>query len=596
MLNIWTRRKNVYILKKIWKYTEKYKWFFILAILFSILNVIIAMVPGKLTQILVDDVIRGSNLTLLPGLLLGFFLAATFRSLFIFGERYFVEFFSQSVFNDLKQAVYDHLQKLSFNFFNRNKTGELMSRMTGDMEAIRQLTCDGTINLTKIFFYLFFTSIVLSRISLKLFLLTMLSTPFVAFFALRFSKRIKPVARKVREQFSRLNSTVQENIIGVRIVKSFHREKYEMEKFNTENEEFFRRNFAAAGIWAKYFPLMEFFSGLTTLFLLFFGGRMVINGEIQLGEWVQFNNYLWMLLMPMFMLGGMVDLINRSIVSGERIFTILDTEPEITSPENPVILEELKGDIEFRNVSLRLDNEVVLENISLHAKPGDTIAIMGATGNGKTSLVNLIARYYDPTEGQVLIDNIDVRNLDLNFLRDNVAPVMQDVFLFSETIRENIVFGVSSASMEEINEAVAIAGAKDFIEKMEKGYETVVGEMGVGLSGGQKQRISIARALIKKAPILILDDATSAVDMETEQMIQDALENMQRKCTTFIIAHRISSVRNADEIIVLKEGRIAERGTHAELIAQKGEYFKIFKEQYKDLLDDDIISEEQVMA
>ena len=341
---------------------------------------------------------------------------------------------------------------------------------------------------------------------------------------------------------------------------------------------------------------MEFFSGLTTLFLLFFGGRMVINGEIQLGEWVQFNNYLWMLLMPMFMLGGMVDLINRSIVSGERIFTILDTEPEITSPENPVILEELKGDIEFRNVSLRLDNEVVLENISLHAKPGDTIAIMGATGSGKTSLVNLIARYYDPTEGQVLIDNIDVRNLDLNFLRDNVAPVMQDVFLFSETIRENIVFGVSSASMEEINEAVAIAGAKDFIEKMEEGYETVVGEMGVGLSGGQKQRISIARALIKKAPILILDDATSAVDMETEQMIQDALENMQRKCTTFIIAHRISSVRNADEIIVLKEGRIAERGTHAELIAQKGEYFKIFKEQYKDLLDDDIISEEQVMA
>ncbi len=586
----------MYILKRIWEYTREYKWYFFVALIFSTLNVIIAMVPGKLTQVLVDDVIRGSNHTLLPMLLLGFFLAATFRSLSIMAERYAIEYYSQGVVNDLKQSLYDHLQRQTFNFFNQNKTGELMSRMTGDMEAIRQLTCDGVLNFSKMFFYLFFTFIVLSRISLKLYIVTMLSSPFVAFFALRFSKKIKPVAREVREQFSRLNSTVQENIIGVRIVKSFHREEFELEKFNRENEEFFKRNFAAASIWSKYFPILEFFSGLCTFFLLLFGGKMVINGEIQLGEWIQFNNYLWMLLMPMFMLGGMVDLINRTIVSGERIFSILDREPEIKSPENPVVLEEIRGEVEFRNVSLRFGSEVVLENISLHAKPGDTIAIMGATGSGKSSLINLIARYYDPTEGQVLVDNIDVRELELKFLRENVAPVMQDVFLFSETIRENIVYGVDYASMEEIREAARIAGAKEFIEKMEDGYETVVGEMGVGLSGGQKQRVSIARALIKKAPILILDDATSAVDMETEQMIQDSLEKIQKKCTTFIIAHRISSVRNADEIIILRNGRIVERGTHEELLAQKGEYYDIFKAQYKDLLDDNIMNEKQVMA
>ena len=586
----------MYILKRIWEYTREYKWYFFVALIFSTLNVIIAMVPGKLTQVLVDDVIRGSNHTLLPMLLLGFFLAATFRSLSIMAERYAIEYYSQGVVNDLKQSLYDHLQRQTFNFFNQNKTGELMSRMTGDMEAIRQLTCDGVLNFSKMFFYLFFTFIVLSRISLKLYIVTMLSSPFVAFFALRFSKKIKPVSREVREQFSRLNSTVQENIIGVRIVKSFHREEFELEKFNRENEEFFKRNFAAASIWSKYFPILEFFSGLCTFFLLLFGGKMVINGEIQLGEWIQFNNYLWMLLMPMFMLGGMVDLINRTIVSGERIFSILDREPEIKSPENPVVLEEIRGEVEFRNVSLRFGSEVVLENISLHAKPGDTIAIMGATGSGKSSLINLIARYYDPTEGQVLVDNIDVRELELKFLRKNVAPVMQDVFLFSETIKENIVYGVDYASMEEIREAARIAGAKEFIEKMEDGYETVVGEMGVGLSGGQKQRVSIARDWIKKAPILILDDAPSAVDMETEQMIQDSLEKIQKKCTTFIIAHRISSVRNADEIIILRNGRIVERGTHEELLAQKGEYYDIFKAQYKDLLDDNIMNEKQVMA
>ncbi|NLJ84008.1 MAG: ABC transporter ATP-binding protein [Halanaerobiaceae bacterium] len=586
----------MYILKRIWKYTQKYKWFFVFALIFSTLNVVIALVPGKITQVLIDDVIRGDNISLLPMLLLGFFLAASIRSLSIMGERYFIEYFSQGVVNDLKQSLYDHLQRQTFNFYNQNKTGELMSRMTGDMEAIRQLTCDGILNFTKMFFYLFFTFIVLSKISLKLFIFTMLASPFVAFFALRFSKKIKPAARRVREQFSRLNSTVQENIIGVRIVKSFHREEFEMEKFNRENEEFFRRNFASASIWAKYFPLLEFFSGLSTFFLLLFGGMMVINGEIQLGEWVQFNSYLWMLLMPMLMLGGMVDLINRTIVSGERIFSILDREPEIKNPENPVVLKEIKGEVEFRNVSLRFGSEVVLEDISLHAKPGDTIAIMGATGSGKTSLINLIARYYDPTEGQVLIDNINVRELDLKVLRENVAPVMQDVFLFSETIRENIVYGVDSASMDEIREAARIAGAQEFIEKMEEGYETVVGEMGVGLSGGQKQRVSIARALIKKAPILILDDATSAVDMETEQLIQESLEKIQKKCTTFIIAHRISSVRHADEIIILNNGRILERGTHEELLARKGQYYKIFKAQYRDLLEDNIIKEKQVMS
>lgn len=584
------------VIKKIWFYANTYKRLFIFGIIFTILNVITSMLPGEIIKRIIDDVIKGGTINLLPPLLIALSIVAVLRSGSIFFERYFLESFSQSVFMNLKQAVYDQLQRLSFNYFNNNKTGELMSRMTGDMEAIRQLMADGTVHLTKIIFYLLIAGGVLGNLNLKLTLITFITSPFLLFFALRFSNRIKPAVKRIRKQFSRLNSTVQENITGIRIVKAFHQQDFEMEKFDEENNEFFKKNYKAAKIWANYFPILEFLGGVSTVFLLYYGGRMVINGEITLGVWYQFNSYLWMIIMPMRLLGNVVDLINRAIASGERIFSILEEKPEITNRSNPIIPDEIKGDVEFRNVSLKYDEEYVLKNISLHADSGDTIAIMGATGSGKTSLINMIGRYYDPSEGQVLIDGIDVKDLDLKYLRNHVASVMQDIFLFSETIYENISYGIPEVPLNEVKKTSKLAGAKEFIEDMDEQYDSIVGERGMGLSGGQKQRVSLARALLKKTPILILDDATSAVDMETEHMIQESLESMSNKSTVFIIAHRISSVRNADEIIILKDGKMAERGTHDELLSVKGEYFNIYKEQYRELLEDNIFNEDRVMG
>ncbi|MFW6281634.1 MAG: ABC transporter ATP-binding protein, partial [bacterium] len=575
---------------------SKHKIVCILGIIFTILNVVSSMIPGYITRLIIDDVISEGNIDFLPILLLALMITAIFRSSSIFFERYFTEKFSQNVLLDLKQSVYDHLQKMSFNFFNKNKTGELMSRMTGDMEAIRQLTAEGTINFTKIIFYLLLTGGVLVNLSLKLTIITLITSPFLAFFALRFSKKIKPAVRKIRKQFSRLNSTVQENITGIRIVKAFHQHDFEMEKFDEDNNDFYKKNYKAAKIWAKYFPILEFLGGLSTVFLLFFGGLMVINEEISLGVWVQFNSYLWMILMPMRMLGNVVDLINRSIASGERIFNILEQEEEITNSQDIIEKNKIKGEVEFRNISLKYDNQYVLKDINIKAKPGSTIAIMGATGSGKTSLINMIGRYYDPSEGEILIDGINIKNLDLNFLRKNVSAVMQDVFLFSETLSENITYGMPDASFSDIRNASTVAGAIDFIEEMDEKFDTIVGERGMGLSGGQKQRVSLARALLKKAPILILDDATSAVDMETEHKIQEALDSQDVKSTVFIIAHRISSVRNADEIIILNDGKIAERGTHEELLDLQGEYYNIYREQYKEILEDSFFGEKRVIS
>lgn len=583
------------ILKKIWGFTNVYKGMLVLGIISTIIHVVSSMVPGVITQQLTDEVIKGGQLEILPTLLTVLAIAAIIRSVSIFFERFFLESVSQNVLRDLKQAVYDHLQKLSFDYFNNNKTGELMSRMTGDMQAIRQLLADGLVNFTKIIFYLVLTGSFLFFLSPRLTFISLITSPFLAFFAIRFSKTIKPAVRKRRKQFSRLNSTVQENITGIRVVKAFHQHDFEMDKFNEENNDFFKKNFKVAKIWAKYHPILEFLGGLSTVFLLYFGGNMVIQGEITLGVWLQFNSYLWMILMPMRMIANVVDLLNRSIASGERIFKILKEEPEIVNQDNPVKPENINGDVVFRDVSLKYEGDYVLRNINIHAEPGSTIAIMGSTGSGKTSLINMIARYYDPTDGQVLIDGIDVKEFDLKYLRSQVAPVMQDVFLFSETISENISYGKPDIGHEEIRSAAKIAGAREFIEEMDQEYDTVVGERGMGLSGGQKQRVSLARALIKNAPILILDDATSAVDMETEHMIQESIENMEKRSTVFIIGHRISSVRKADEIIILKDGEIAERGTHEELIKKKGEYFNIYKEQYKELLDDKFFNEKMVM-
>jgi ATP-binding cassette subfamily B protein len=581
-------------LKKLWNYVRNYKLYLIVGLIFIIFNVLLSMIPGYLNRRIIDDVITAGKMELLFSFLVAYIIANLLRATVIMVHRYYTESLSQNILRDLKQDLYDHLQKLSFNFFNKNRTGELMSRMTGDMEAVRMLFAEGMFHFVRSIFYIVFVMAVLIPESLKLSLVSLALSPLIGFFAYRLGVRIKPVFRQVRRQYSDLNSTVQENISGIRIVKAFHQQCYEMEKFDEENNDYFTKNYNAAKIWSKYFPIMEFLGGMSTVLLLFYGGRLVIQGEITLGIWMQFNSYLWMLIMPMRMIGHIVNMFSRTSASAERIFNVLETEPEIKNKENAITVERLQGEVEFRNVSLSYDEEDILKNISFHASPGETVAIMGATGSGKSSLINLIPRYYEATEGEVLIDGVDNRDYDLQNLRSQVSIVMQDVFLFSESIANNISYGQPGLDLEKIKRAASISSAREFIEEMEGGFEEVIGERGMGLSGGQKQRVSLARAIVEESPILILDDATSAVDMETEHQIQQALEGMEQRSTLFLIAHRISSVRNADQILILDHGEIIEQGTHEELINNKGHYYTMFKEQYKEVIDEEEIEERWV--
>ncbi|MFW5998469.1 MAG: ABC transporter ATP-binding protein [Halanaerobiaceae bacterium] len=575
------------ILKKLWQYARHYQFLLYAGIIILIFNIGLSMVPGYINRKVIDEVITGGKIDILPRLLLILIIITVLRSTFKILERLSLEKFSQNTLLDLKQSLYDHLQKLSFNFFNKNKTGELMSRMTGDMEAIRVMLIEGIFQITQIIFYLILTSMVLFRLNVQLTLISLVSSPFIAFFTYKMSKKIKPAFRKVREQFSTLNSTVQENISGIRVVKAFNREDFEMEKFNEDNVNYYKKRYRVARIWGNYSPFLQFFGAVSTLFLLFFGGRLVIQGQITMGIWMQFNSYLWMLIMPMRMLGNVINMVNFTVASGERVFKIMEVEPEIKNTEKPVSVTDFKGEVEFRNINITFEDQKILEDINLTVSPGETVAIMGATGAGKSSLINLIGRYYDPDRGSVYIDGIDIKKMDLKTLREQIAVVMQETFLFSETIKNNIAYGCPEADIEEIKEAAKIAGAHEFILEMEAGYETVIGERGMGLSGGQKQRISLARAILKRAPILILDDSTSAVDMETERQIYQALESMESKATVFLIAHRISTVRNADKILILKDGKIVEKGTHKELLKQKGEYYGIFQEQHKEFLNEE---------
>ncbi|HBG76617.1 MAG TPA: ABC transporter ATP-binding protein, partial [Clostridiales bacterium] len=412
---------------------------------------------------------------------------------------------------------------------------------------------------------------------------TLLVTPSIAYCAYRFNQVVRPVFSEIREQQATLNTVTQENITGVRMVKAFAREDYETGKFEKENRRNRVLNIKSSRIWGKYFPAMDFISGICLILLIWFGGRMVGRGEISIGTVVTFNGYLWMLIMPMRMLGWIINMMAQAITSGQRIFDVLDTGTTIREPESPYDPEEFRGDVSFQDVTFRYREQPVLLHVNFQAPAGSTIAIMGATGAGKTSVINLIERFYDRSSGSIRIDGVEIQDWSIRRLRSEIGIVLQDTFLFSDTIEGNILYGKPDATREEVIQAAKMADAHDFISETPQGYDTIVGERGTGLSGGQKQRIAIARALIKDPKILIMDDCTSAVDMDTEYKIQKALKEVQKDRTTFIIAHRISSVKNADEILILENGRIVERGNHEQLMNRKGRYYEMVRQQYHDL-------------
>ncbi|EJM2838132.1 ABC transporter ATP-binding protein [Listeria monocytogenes] len=568
-------------MKWIWQYVRKYRLLmigvFILIFIASGISIIYPLLGGKV----IDDVVYQNKTNLLIPLLLIMIISTIIRTICRYTYQIMCERIGQNSLFRIREDLYKKLQSLDFDFFNNTRVGDIMARMTGDTDAIRHFVSWVSYNILENVFLFSFAIIIMATIDWKLTLALVILTPLIAILTMKMSSKAQPVFYEIRESFSRLNSMVEENISGNRVVKAFAREDFEMKKFHEHNEDFKKRNQDSADVSRTYLPVLDSLAGMLVVITLIFGGYLVIKGQMTLGDLVAFNGFLWMLNGPMRMSGWLINDVQRFIASSFKIQDMMATDAKIPiHAEKPA--PSLQGHVEFKNVSFHFEddpNTDVLKNISLKASPGQTIAILGETGAGKSTLVNLICRFYDPTSGEILIDGVDARKWHVRELRNHIATVMQDIFLFSDTIEGNIAFGAPDATMEDVRRMARIADADHFIETMPESYDTIVGERGVGLSGGQKQRISLARALLKNPSILILDDTTSAVDMETEVKIQGELKKITENTTTFIIAHRISSVKEADEILILNHGEIIERGTHTSLLAEKGYYFDIYNKQ-----------------
>lgn len=495
-------------------------------------------------------------------------------------QRYLLAYVSQKGSFEIRNDLYNSLLEQSFSFYDRERTGQLMARVTGDVDEIQRFFGFGLNQVVSstLLFTLVFAS--MFSIDVKLTLVSLIFLPLILYTTFRFASKMGAIIAKVRNQFGVLTSGVQENLMGVRVVRGFAREQYEEEKFREECEKYFSINMEGTKKRAFYLPLATFISSLGVIFIIFYGGGQVINRALTIGSLIAFYFYVARLTGPVRMIGFITAMFQRATAAADRIFGVMDAKQDIEDREDALELESIEGRIVFRDVWFSYDGKnMVLKNVNLEAKPGDTIAILGATGSGKSSIINLIPRFYDATRGSITIDGIDIRNIRVKSLRRHIGIVRQDPFIFSKTIKENIAYGIENAQQEDIEAAAKKAQIHDFIASLPKGYDTMVGERGVTLSGGQKQRIAIARALLKNPKILILDDSTSSVDVETEYEIQSALEELFVNRTTFIITQRLSSIRKAGYIVVLDKGEIVEEGTQEELLAKRGIYYTLYQTQ-----------------
>jgi len=560
-------------------------WLIALGAIGSLLLVTAAnlLIPQVIRWVIDSGITPGNMQVILWGAL-GLVGVAVVRGIFNFTQGFWSEKASQNVAFDVRNALFDKIQSLSFSYHDRAQTGQLMTRLTSDVEMVRQFTGMGLFQFINAVIMLLGSAVFLLLMNWRLALIALATIPLMLLLIGRFIMTVRPLFEQVQARLGALNTVLQENLAGVRVVKAFVREPFEASRFQTANQAYLETNLQTVRAFAGNFPLIFLIFNLGTLAIVWIGGNMVISETLSLGELTAFMTYLNFMIFPMMMIGMLSAMIARATASARRIFEILDAQSEVLDRPGATLLPPVQGRVAFEDVSFRYvgGERDTLSHVSFSAEPGQTVAVLGATGSGKSTIINLIPRFYDVTDGRVTVDGYDVREVTLDSLRSQVGIVLQETTLFSGTIRDNIAYGRPDASDQEVIEAAKAAQAHDFIVDMPDGYQTRVGQRGVGLSGGQRQRIAIARALLIDPHILILDDSTSSVDAETEYQIQQALDRLMVGRTSFVIAQRISTVRNADLILVLDQGRLAAVGTHERLLAESPIYAEIVYSQLRE--------------
>lgn len=567
-------------MKKLRSYVLPFWKSYLFATVSLILAILLEMLTPQITKSIINEVFVGGDFSRFGLLLAALVIMGLGRSVFGYFKEFTFDRNSQTIGTEMRKDLFAHIQTLSMDFFDNTNTGELMARVKDDIDKVKDAFGMTGMLIVQITLYIVSVLYCMFSLSPLLGLLPLAVMIFGGAMSFVLEKKFDKVYTDLSEENAALTTVAEENLAGVRTVKAFARERFEISKFAKRNKRYYDLNMEQTKILTRYYPVYQFIGAILPVVCAILGGILVIQNKMDLGSLVAFVEYSRDCTWPLDMFAELANELSSSFASYKKVKAIADEKPALSENAAPVVLDRVEGDLEFRNVSLKLGGNTILENIDLKLPRGKTLGIMGATGSGKSSIINLLQRFYDPSEGCVLIDGVDVRKLQLSQVRSTSSVVMQDVFLFSDTIEENIKMGKRfTMQLPEVKSAAKMAQATEFIEKMEDQYETVIGERGVGLSGGQKQRISIARAISKQSPILVMDDSTSALDMETEREIQTMLKTITDS-SKIIIAHRISAVRNADEIIYLDQGRVAERGTHEELLQKKGLYYATYMAQY----------------